>query len=102
MVNDARLIKEAKRVHKPYTNIRYTYELFVWEKKDARITLEFSFYDNNNKNGYISKDRGVFLHIGYPGATGENFSNKIIADSENPELKERFRLNFPAQEKLKK
>ena len=91
--------KKALMVYTPFKDARYTYELFVWEKKDASIILEFSFYNNNKYDGYIAKDRGVFLHIRYPGDTGTNFFNKIVKDQENPELKERFKLNFPDLEK---
>jgi len=92
--------KKALWVYTPFTDARYVYQQFIWEKKDARIVLEFSFYENNSKNGYVAKDRGIFLHLGYPGATGENFFNKIIKDQENPELKDNFRLHFSGLEKL--
>lgn len=87
--------QKALRVYTPYKDARYTYEQLIWEKKEIRVVLEFSFYDNSSKNGYISKNRGIFLHLGYPKATGENFFNKIVKDPRDPELLERFKLNFP-------
>ncbi|MFH1074706.1 MAG: hypothetical protein V1752_06430 [Candidatus Firestonebacteria bacterium] len=81
-------------VFKPYSNKRFVYDMFVWEKKDARIVLEFSFYDND-KDGYLCRNCGIYLDINYPKAKNEGLYNKFIDDQKNSELKETFRHHFP-------
>jgi len=90
--------KKAIWVYKPYANKRFIYNMLVWEKKDARIVLEFSFYDND-RDGYFCKNRGIYLSVNYPKVTGESLQNKIIDSKENAELRETFRRHFPDLDK---
>ncbi len=85
-------------VFKPYSNKRFVYNLFIWEKKDARIVLEFSFYDNS-KTGYYCKNQGIYLSIDYPKVSSEGSYSTVIEDPENPEIKETFGFHFPDLEK---
>lgn len=90
--------KKGLRIIKPSSNTRFLYEMFIWDKKDARITLEFSFY-NNDKTVFLCKDNGIYLNINYPKDTRESRTNKITVEQEDRELMEAFKLHFPELEK---
>ncbi|OGF44335.1 MAG: hypothetical protein A2231_06805 [Candidatus Firestonebacteria bacterium RIFOXYA2_FULL_40_8] len=90
--------KKGVCIYKPYSNKKFVYDMFIWEKKDARIVLEYSFYENN-KDGYYFKNMGIYLNMDYPKTSSEGAYTKVIEDPANPELQEAFKQHFPELEK---